>query len=374
MQTDWKKIANEFSIDSDLVWLNSCGVSIPPIKSNEAVGDYLQAFSQRGIMQEKYPHGVIKKNIVNKFSEFLGGRPEEYAILQNTAEAMHFLAHSLPVQSGDRMLLVDKEFPSNIYPHWQLKQKGVEFDYVAPALSNAAFIENFKKAITPKTRYASVSAVDWLTGLRMDLESIGNLCKEKGIILIVDAAQGAGHVPIDVKKYNISAMAFSCWKWLLGPLGSAGFYIDSEFMKTLNITAMGTSSVVNDAVYLPYRTETKSNAERFMLSTAAYMNWIHLNASLNFIAAIGLSSVQSQILLLAEKIATILRENGFNVLCDNFGVDKTGIVSAHDPERDMNEIFAEFQRRGIICALREGNLRFSPHIHLTEERIEALEL
>ena len=374
MTTDWTKIATEFSISPELLWLNSCGVSIPPVRSNQAVCDYLQAFSERGILQSKFPHGAIKKNITTKFSEFLGGHPEEYGILQNTAEAMHFLAHSLPVARGDRMILIDKEYPSNIYPHWQLKEKGVEFDYVQPALSNAEFLENFSRIIKPETRYASVSAVDWLTGLRFDLESVGKLCREKSIALIVDAAQGAGHVSIDVKKFNISAMAFSCWKWLLGPLGSGGFYIDSEFMKTLRITAMGTSSVVNDEVYLPYRTEAKSTAERFMLSTAAYMNWVHLSTSLDFIADVGLSEVQSRILFLAEKISTLLREKGFTVLRDRFENDKTGIVSAHNSRLDMNALYTELQKRGIICALREGNLRFSPHIHLTERQIAQLKI
>lgn len=363
--TDFSSIRRRFELREDLIWLNNCGVSVPPRSSAEAVTQYLAAFSAAGVMQTAKPHGQVKRNIQALFAKFLGGAAHEYAILNNTAEGMTFIAQSLPLERGDKILLVEREYPSNVYPFLQLKRQGVEIGFVSPGSSNDEFVENIRAALTTNVRAMSLSAVDWLTGLRFDLKRIGHLLRQRGVAFILDAAQGAGHVDIDVAEYGVDAMAFSCWKWLLGPLGSGGLYVADDFLRKLDIRVAGTSSVKNDENYLPHREDYKESVERFMLSTAPYMNWIFLEASLEFIDGIGLANVQARNLQLAEKLSGILRTAGFDVLRDNFGADKTAIVCARR-DGDMAALHATLTKNGIVSALREGNLRFSPHLNTDE--------
>lgn len=367
--TDFNTLRNQFSLRDDLIWLNNCGVSVPPTSSAQAVKDYLDAFSAAGVLQTAKPHGQIKRNITNYFARFFGGNAHEYALLNNTAEGMTFIAQSLPLTRGDKILLVEREYPSNVYPFLQLKRQGVEIGFVSPGASNEEFIENIRAELSTNVRAMSLSAVDWLTGMKFDLAAIGRLLRSRGVAFLLDAAQGAGHVDIDVEALGVDAMAFSCWKWLLGPLGSGGLYVADDFLKKLDIRVAGTSSVKNDEVYLPHREDYKETVERFMLSTAPYMNWVHLEASLKFLDEAGLQNVQARLMSLADGVAEALRKAGFTVIRDGFGGDKTAIVCARK-DGDMNELHAKLMKAGVICAYREGNLRFSPHLNFTEEDLE----
>ena len=366
---DFVALRNQFALREELIWLNNCGVSVPPRSSTRAVKDYLAAYGAAGILQTAKPHGQVKRNIQQLFAKFLGGSPHEYAILNNTAEGMTFIAQSLPLERGDKILLVEREYPSNVYPFLQLKRQGIEIGYVNPGLSNDEFLENIRAALTTNVRAMSLSAVDWLTGLRYDLQRIGKLLQSRGVAFILDAAQGAGHVDIDVKAAGVDAMAFSCWKWLLGPLGSAGLYVSDDFLKKLDIRVAGTSSVKNDDTYLPHREDYKESVERFMLSTAPYMNWVFLEASLQFIDNIGLEIVQQRNGELAERISVILRKAGYEVLRDRFGADRTAIVCARR-DGDMAALHAALAKKGVVSALREGFLRFSPHLNVAESDLE----
>jgi selenocysteine lyase/cysteine desulfurase len=367
--TDFSSLRKQFALREDLIWLNNCGVSVPPQSSAAAVSNYLSAFSAAGILQTAKPHGQVKRNIQQTFAKFLGGAAHEYAILNNTAEGMTFIAQSLPLTHGDKILLVEREYPSNVYPFLQLKRQGIEIGYVNPGLSNDEFIANIHAALTTNVRVMSLSAVDWLTGLRYDLRRIGQLLQSRGVAFILDAAQGAGHVEIDVTALGIDAMAFSCWKWLLGPLGSGGLYVADSFMRKLDVRVAGTSSVKNDERYLPHREDYKESVERFMLSTAPYINWVFLEASLQFINQIGLENVQARNMALAAELAQILREAGFEVLRDRFGHDETAIVCARR-DGDMLELHAALTAKGVVSALREGYLRFSPHLNVDETDLE----
>jgi len=368
---DFSAIRKKFAVREDLVWLNNCGVSIGPTSSTDEVKNYLAAFSEAGVLQTLKPHGQIKRNIQSYFAEFFGGKPSEYALLNNTAEGMTFIAQSLRLAAGDTILLVEREYPSNIYPFLQLKKNGINIRYVSPGLSNENFVKNIEAALDSSTRAMSLSAVDWLTGLKFDLYKIGKLLKSRNVFFIVDAAQGAGHVPIDVGAMGIDAMAFSCWKWLLGPLGSGGLFVADDFLPKLDIRVAGTSSVKNDEVYLPHREDYKESVERFMLSTAPYMNWIYLEASLKFLHTLGLSVVQSRLYELADKISEILRGHGFSILRDEFAEHKTAIVSAKR-DGDMAALHAHLMASGIICAYREGYIRFSPHLNVVENDLKKL--
>ncbi|MCS6972401.1 MAG: aminotransferase class V-fold PLP-dependent enzyme, partial [Leptospiraceae bacterium] len=302
---DFAALRRAFSLREDLIWLNNCGVSVPPRSSADAVCQYLEAFMASGVLQRVKPHAALKNKIQSYLAKFLGGKPHNYALLNNTAEGMTFIAQSLPLNAGDAILLVEREYPSNVYPFLQLQKNGVTVRFVAPGFSNEEFIHNIKQAITPKVRAMALSAVDWLTGLKFDLARIGALLKEYGIFFLLDAAQGAGHVSIGVQELKVDAMAFSCWKWLLGPLGSGALYVSDDFMAKLDIRVAGTSSVKNDEQYLPYREDYKETAERFMLSTAPYLNWVFLENSLAFLDSIGLDAVMVRLMELAEQLTTI---------------------------------------------------------------------
>ncbi len=113
---------------------------------------------------------------------------------------MSIIAQGLVWKNGDRIILNDIEFPSNVYPFLNLKKHGVEVDF-AKSRNGIVDIEDLEKLITPKTKLISISMVQFLSGYRADINSIGELCKRKGIIFCVDAIQ-AGARDFIVKPFQ----------------------------------------------------------------------------------------------------------------------------------------------------------------------------
>jgi cysteine desulfurase/selenocysteine lyase len=275
---------------------------------------------------------------------------------------MNFLSHGKFLEPGEEILLLENEYPRNVYPweHW--REKGVLLKTVPMKSDPAAFLAGFTAALSPRTRIAALSAVHWCTGMPLPLAEIGKLCRDRGVELIVDGSQGVGMVDIDVKAQGIGFMAFSGWKWLLGPVGVGVLYIAREKLETIRPIFKGTESVIHDQEYLPYKHTYKPNTERFLLSTGNMNDWIYFDASLEYLAGIGFARAQARIHELANYLGNGLRSLGFEVHADAFG-GGSGIVAAAKPGLDSKTAVKALRARDIIAAERLGRIRFSPHVY-----------
>ena len=131
------------------------------------------------------------------------------------------------------------EYPSNVYPWFPLKEKGVKIHFFDIPKNNANFLKEIENKITNKTKCISFSGVYWLNGYSIPLEKIANLCEQKNILFIVDGSQTIGNIPISLKKCRISGLAFSAWKWLLGPTGLGVLFLNEKFNKIIETSFSG---------------------------------------------------------------------------------------------------------------------------------------
>ena len=204
----------------------------------------------------------------------------------------------------------------------------------------------------------------------LPLKEIGELCKNNGILFIVDGAQGVGHVDIDVKNWNIDAMAFSAWKWLLGPLGLGVLVIKKAALDKINYVFKGTSSINNHYNYLPYSDDIKNNAERYIYSTPNFNDWIYFDTIHKFLNEIGFEKVMKRIYELSDYLSSKLKNEGFLLDKDNFSKYKTGIITAKKNGMDTKKAVGFLSENKIIAAERFGKIRFSPHIYNSIEQLD----
>jgi cysteine desulfurase / selenocysteine lyase len=202
------------------------------------------------------------------------------------------------------------------------------------------------------------------------LNQVGKLCRENGIDLVVDGAQGVGIQPIDTKKDHISYMAFSAWKWLLGHLGMGILFVAKEKLPVLKPVFIGTDSVVRAEEYLPYKSELKPSADRFTFSTANFNDWVYLEASLKFLHDIGFVSVRERIFELSARLSNELTKIGFNVFSNQFPDYQTGIVVCEKPGVNPDVVMTHLKRNQIVAAKRLGRIRFSPHVYNSPQQID----
>lgn len=366
----WASVQADFPVNKHLVWLNNCGTTPAGLPMRGAVEAWLRGYSERGVLHGEVTYLGVKHSIYRKLADLLRAGTDEFALIHNTAEGMNFISHGLSLVPGDEILVLENEYPSNWYPweHW--KEKGVALKPVPCGAGPDEFLEAFKSALTPRSRVAAFSAVHWCTGLPLPLMEVGRLCAERGMEFVVDGAQGVGLMDIDVKACRIGCMAFSAWKWLLGPIGLGVLFIDRTRLDGLKPIFKGTESVPLDENYLPYKEAWKPGADRFAYSTGSLADWVYFEAALEWLGGIGFDRARERILTLAARLGDGLRARGFEVKSDGFQGARTGIVAAGRPGFDASAAVRELMARGIVVAERLGRVRLAPHVYNTEDQVD----
>lgn len=176
-------------IQQGKIYLNHA--SIGPLSTN--VVEQIQSFVEERSYGKVNAFGKFlahSNSLKTKLAKMFNCNSEEIARSDNVSNGLNILAQSLDWKAGDRIILFNKEFPSNIYPFLNLKSRGVEIDFIEPE-DGTISIEKTKQRITPRTGLLSISFVQFLSGFRADLKSIGKLCKENEIIFAVDSIREA---------------------------------------------------------------------------------------------------------------------------------------------------------------------------------------
>ncbi|MBW2606569.1 MAG: aminotransferase class V-fold PLP-dependent enzyme [Deltaproteobacteria bacterium] len=370
MIINWTTIYKAYPVNKEMIWLNNCGTTPAGKHIVKALSRFIEGYAQKGVLTEIAVYPEVQNNIKKILSNLLNCSPDELSLIHNTAEGMNFISHGLNLSKEDEVILLENEYPSNVYPWRHLEEKGVTLVITPMESSPEAFLKALERLITKKTRVVSLSAVHWCTGMPLPLNQIGRLCIDNDIDFVVDGAQGVGMQPIDTKKDNISYMAFSAWKWLLGPLGMGILFVAKEKLPELKPVFIGTDSVVRADEYLPYKSELKPSADRFTFSTANFNDWVYLEAALKYLHDIGFLAVRERIFELSAHLSKGLSKIGFNVFSDKFPDYQTGIVVCEKPGVNPDVIMTHLKRNKIVAAERLGRIRFSPHVYNSPEQID----
>ncbi|MEJ5352258.1 MAG: aminotransferase class V-fold PLP-dependent enzyme [Melioribacteraceae bacterium] len=303
-----------------------------------------------------------------KLAALLGTMPERIAWVDNVSNGLNILAQGLKWQNGDRIILNDLEFPSNVYPFLNLKKHGVEIDFIKNR-DGIVDIEDIEKTITPKTKLISISYVQFLSGYRANIDAIGELCKKHNIIFCVDAIQAAGAVQIDVTKSKIDFLAGGTQKWLMSSQGLSYIFVSDELQERIDQKFIGWTSVENAWNLLDYNLKLKKNADRFQNGTLNALGIAIFDAVLNLFIDFGIKNIEERIIANTNYFIEKLLENGFNPILKNVDQqNRAGIISFK--HSGSKKIFDELEKRKIHCAFREGMIRFSPHFYNTKEEID----
>src|SRR5262245_29210900 len=176
-------------------------------------------------------------------AQLLNADSGEIAFVKNTSEGIDFVAEGFPWKPGDNVVIAEEEYPANVYPWLNLKDRDVETRLVATR-ERRIWIDDIRSRIDARTRLVSLSFVEFASGFRNDLDAVGTLCRERGVFFLVDAIQGLGVLPLDVRRTPIDFLAADGHKWLLGPEGAGLFFIRKELIDLVRPVAVGWHSVI----------------------------------------------------------------------------------------------------------------------------------
>jgi selenocysteine lyase/cysteine desulfurase len=362
-----------FPIAERYAYFNHAGVS--PLNTRTAAA--IRAFTKRCV-EEPFANlfddmNATMTDLRQRIATLINARSaDEIALMQNTAMGINTAALSLPLRPGDNVLVLDGDYPANIYPWMNLAHRGVLTKFV-PARDGGLDLDLLGSRMDNRTRVVSMSTVVFATGFRNDLHAVGRLCKERGIFFVVDGIQSLGALPFDVQAIGADFVACGSQKWLLGPLGSGFLYARHELLGELGPGAyVGTSSMVDPTNFLDYNFTLLPTAERFNLGTPSTLGHIGLHASLALIQEVGIEQIGERVLALAGVAVGALQERGYRVSTPD-PQHRSGIVivEVDDPPATVERLKAA----NIITIQRGKGLRIAPHFYNTEEEIlRAVEL
>ena len=295
-------LAREFPQDADLVYLNHAAVSPWPARTTAAVTAFARENSQIGAWH--YSDWSAKENeLREQLRALINARScDEIALSKNTSEALSIVACGLDWVAGDNVVTSAEEFPSNRIPWQAQKRHGVELREVS--LSTDSPEQALIDACDQSTRILSISSVQYSSGLRVDLKSLGEFCHTRGILFCVDAIQSIGAHTMDVQDCHIDFAMADAHKWMLGPEGIALFYCRQELLQRLSLYQFGWHMVDDAGNYDKKDWQIARNARRFECGSPNMLGIHALSASLTLFSEVGMEHVEQ---VLAEKTAYLIK-------------------------------------------------------------------
>jgi len=362
----WERYADQFPVRRNLIYLNHAAVAPlagPAAQAMQNLADDCTRFGSMHYDQWMSAYEGLRVAA----ARLVNADRSEIALVKNTSEGIATVALGLDWKSGDRMVGFREEFPANFYPWKRLEAKGVTVTW----LSVTDPIEQIEAACRG-ARLLAISFVQFLTGYRAPLEIIGEICRRNNCIFLVDAIQGLGAFPIDVRACHIDALAADGHKWLLGPEGCGILYIRQALQDRIEPAEFGWTNVAAYADYASRDMTLRKDAGRYECGTLNTIGCFGLKASIEFLLEVGLEEIAPAIQNLGDRIAAGVQTLGYELLGERTPASGSGIVSFRKPGLEAPLIVRRLREAGISCAPRAGWVRTSPHFYISPADIDRM--
>lgn len=362
----WQRYADQFPVRERLVYLNHAAVAPLAKPAAEAMKRLADDCLNFGSLH--YSDWLaVYDGLRVAAAKLIGADRSEIALVKNTSEGIATVAMGMDWKPGDRMVGFREEFPANYFPWKRLEEKGVAVTW----LSVADPLDRIDEACRG-ARLLAISFVQFLTGYRAPIQAIGEICWRNRCIYLVDAIQGLGAFPLDVRACHVDALAADGHKWLLGPEGCGILYINQALQDRVEPVEFGWTNVAHYNDYASRDMSLRPDAGRYECGTLNTIGCCGLKASIEFLLEVGLGEIAPVVLNLGDRIAQGVQAKGYEVLGNRTPETGAGIVSFHKLGFEAGEIVRKLRASGIAAAPRAGWVRTSPHFYISPSDIDRL--
>jgi len=362
---------SEFPWTADTVYLNNASIGPIPERTRRALDEFTAKRTAPHLLPDRELFAGLTAARLG-IAQLINADPSEIALATNTGFGLHLAARALPLQRGDIVLLSDKEFPANVYPWLMLRDQGITVE-IARCTANgwpdeAHLLERLRD---PRVRVLAVSFVQFSNGYRADLKKLGAAARANGTYLVVDGIQGIGNSVLDVQETPVDILACGGQKWLLSPWGSGFVYVRKELVAQLEPTITGWMAFegTDDFSRLTeYNPTFRSDARRFEMITLPYQDFFGMTASLSLLLEIGVRDIAEVTRATHAPILKWAQENDVRITSPTENGHRSAIICVAPPK--PAEAYHGMKRARVVCSLREGAIRLSPHCYNTVEEME----
>jgi selenocysteine lyase/cysteine desulfurase len=274
---------------------------------------------------------------------------------------------AIPWHPGDNIITGDAEFPTNISGPLRLADRGVETRVVA-ASGGFFDLDALDRLVDARTRLVIVSQVSFRTGFRVDIEAIASLAHDRGALLLVDATQAFGVVPVSLAPADF--VVASTFKWALAIHGAAVFAV-ADTVRDLVPAAVGWRGIAD--LFEPNRDGRYTlwpDARRYEEGMPVYGAQYTLEASLALLESIGRDAIEATVAARVERVVAALAALGVATLVSPHARERAGIVVFE--ARDAEGIAEALASHDVFVWGREGRVRISPHLYTSDADLDVL--
>ncbi|RDU97215.1 aminotransferase class V-fold PLP-dependent enzyme [Trinickia dinghuensis] len=311
------------------------------------------------------------EDVRRQVARFFNASPNEIAFTKNTSEGLNIAANAVPLNAGDNVVLIEGDHPNNAYAWLNLKRRGVQVRFAKLRDDEIATAQTFAPYIDERTKVITLSHVTFHAGQIHDLAGIGRLCEQRGILLVVDAMQSVGVVPVDVKALGISVLAAGTHKGLLVPQGLGILYV-KEGLDALQPAYVGMSSVARppaDYIARPDDLELRADAGRFEYGNLNLPDLHALSASIDLIEGIGVPEILKHVTALGDRLIAHLDELGIALIGPRERGQRAHIYVLKVPVQKWAD---HFERHRVRVSPERGGIRVSFGMFNTPEDVDRL--
>ena len=360
----------DFPASHRSAYLNTASVCLVYAGAEKATTGWFSDLAEHGTSQfDEEAETAVFAGLHAAAARLLNSRPTDIAAGSSATELIASIAWAIAPPKGTNIVAVEAVFPSTVYPWMRVaRHTGAEMRWVG-AGDTPVTDKDVIDAIDERTSVVALSHVEYRSGYRYDLHRLTDAAHANGALLIVDASQSAGALPIDVSSSGVDALIVGSYKWLCGPFGAAFMYVNPELLTTIEPGLVGFRSHRNMWDLEAQRIEFAEDATRFEYSTMAYGCAIGLASAIDYLLGVGLETILEWNTSLADLLIKGLDQLGADVISPRFGPERTSIVAARFVGTDVDGLVHALDEAGVAASARMGALRFSPHLYNTTDDI-----
>jgi len=362
----------EFPVAQDKVFLAHAGVCPLPRRVAQAIADCAQRGTTHDQETMVFPQRLNEGRKLA--AQLLNCRPEEIAFVGPTSLALSFVAAGLSFRRGDNVLIYHDDYPSNVYPWMALAERGVEVRRLNPRGLGVIHPTDVRRQADENTRLVALASCHFVSGFRIEFETIGKLLRERGIWFCLDAIQTLGAFPLSVE--HVDFLAADAHKWLLGPCGAGILYVRQEVQDRLTPPIYGWHNVQNPNFVAQEKIVFRSGAAKYEAGTHNLVGLAGLMAAMKLAWEIGVTNAAAELLRKRAWLMPALQSKGFTVLnADAKPENASGIISFHQPGKDLTVLHKKLADAGVVTSLRtdragKNYIRLSPHYYNTDAELQ----
>ncbi|MFZ0441204.1 MAG: cysteine desulfurase, partial [Methanobacterium sp.] len=328
----------------EVIYLDAASTTPTPKPVVKAMCDYFFKYNSntgRGAYRMAVKSTKEFEGARSRISKFFGCRPSEIIFTKNTTEAINLVANGLDFKKGDSIIVPNIEHHSNFIPWLNLKKKGVELKIIKADEYGVVDPADIESAVDANTKLITTTHVSNAIGSVQPVNEIGKIAEESNVLYLVDAAQSAGHMKLNLKDINADFVTFPGHKGLLGPIGTGFLYCAEKSVENLQPMNLGGGTVLD---VTEGEFEFEDVPARFEGGTQNIAGFIGLGVAVNYINRIGLQKIEKHSKKLTSKMFQEINDIDNTIVYGSpeniYGIVAFNIdgVNAHDVAKILDEL------------------------------------